>query len=57
MFGTEDYKAFTRKRAAFGDSFSRSSALKLQGLMDEHLEKAVGIMKGRWEKGRSVDLA
>lgn len=57
IFGTEDYKAYTRKRAAFGDTFSRSSALKLQGLMDVHIEKAVGIMNERWKEGKVVDLA
>lgn len=57
LFGTEDYKHYTKKRAAFGDSFSRSNALKLQGLMNGHLEKACGIMRGRYEEGRTIDLA
>ncbi len=31
-FGTEDHKHYKKKRAAFGNSFSRSSALKRQDL-------------------------
>jgi hypothetical protein len=57
LFGTEDYKHYTKKRAAFGDSFSRSSALKVQDLMNEHLDKACEIIKQRNVEGRPVDLA
>jgi hypothetical protein len=57
LFGTEDYKHYTKKRAAFGDSFSRSSALKLQGLMNVHLEKACGIMREQYEEGKTIDMA
>lgn len=57
MFGTEDYKHYTKKRAAFGDSFSRSSALKLQDLMIEHIDKACEIIEQRHNEGRIIDLA
>lgn len=57
IFGTEDYKHYTKKRAAFGDSFSRSSALRLQGLFNEHLDKACDIIKQRNIEGKTMDLA
>lgn len=57
MFGTEDYKHYTKKRAAFGDVFSRSSALKLQDLMNEHINKACEIIEQRHTEGRTIDLA
>ncbi|KAE8451771.1 hypothetical protein EG329_003228 [Mollisiaceae sp. DMI_Dod_QoI] len=57
LFGTEDYKHFTKKRAAFGDSFSRSNALKLQDLMNEHLNKACDIIAQCHSEGRPIDLA
>lgn len=57
LFGTEDYKQYTKKRAAFGDSFSRSAALKYQGLMNEHLDKACDIIKQRNTEGQTVDMA
>ncbi|CZR50988.1 related to trichodiene oxygenase cytochrome P450 [Phialocephala subalpina] len=57
IFGTEDYKHYTKKRAAFGDSFSRSNALKLQDLMNEHINKACEIITQRHTEGRTVDLA
>lgn len=57
IFGTEDYKHYTKKRAAFGDSFSRSNALKLQDLMNEHINKACDIVKQRHTEGQTIDLA
>ncbi|KAF8866637.1 cytochrome P450 [Acephala macrosclerotiorum] len=57
IFGTEDYKHYTKKRAAFGDSFSHSNALKLQDLMNEHINKACEIIKQRDTEGRTIDLA
>jgi hypothetical protein len=57
LFGTEDYKRYTRKRAAFGDSFSRSAALKNQDLMNKHLDKACNIIAQRNTESRTVDLA
>jgi hypothetical protein len=57
LFGTEDYKYYTKKRGAFGDSFFRSAALKNQDLMNKHLEKACDIIKQRNNEGKTVDLA
>jgi hypothetical protein len=57
LFGTEDYKQYTKKRAAFGDSFSRSAALKHRDLMNKQLDKACDIIKQRNTEGRTVDLA
>ena len=57
LFGTEDHKHYTKKRAAFGDTLSRSNALKLQDLINEHLNKACKIMEQRHDEGRTIDLA
>ncbi|PMD28158.1 cytochrome P450 [Hyaloscypha hepaticicola] len=56
LFGTEDYKQYTKKRAAFGDSFSRSAALKYQDLMNEHLDKACDIIKRRNTEGQTFNF-
>jgi len=57
LFGTEEYKHCTKKRAAFGNSFSRSAALKNQDLMNKHLDKACDAIIQRNTEGQTVDLA
>lgn len=54
MFGTEEYKQYTQRRAAFGDAFSKSKALKLQPLVNEKINVACDKIR---EKAGSVDLA
>lgn len=56
LFGTEDAKTYHRKRAAFGDAFSRSKALKLKDMIDEHIDKACIKIKENEYKGEAVDL-
>lgn len=57
LFGTEDVKTYHRKRAAFGDAFSRNKALKLKVMIDERIDKACAKIKEQEEKGELVDLA
>lgn len=57
LFGTEDVKTYQRKRAAFGDAFSRNKALKLKDMVDEHIDKACAKIKESEAKGDTVDLA
>ncbi len=51
LLDTEDYKHYTKKIAAFGDSLSRSEALKHQELMNKHLDKACDIIEQRKAEG------
>ncbi|KAK4501507.1 hypothetical protein PRZ48_007316 [Zasmidium cellare] len=57
MFGTEDYKLYTQRRAAFGDAFSRSKTFKLQPLVNEKTEKGCDQIRAAMRKGTSIDLA
>ncbi|KAJ3546644.1 hypothetical protein NM208_g1901 [Fusarium decemcellulare] len=57
LFGVEDYKAYTKKRAAFGDAFSRSKLLKLQDQINEEIEKGCTWIEEQSNKGEAVDLA
>lgn len=38
LFGLKDYKAYTKRRAAFGDAFSRTKLLKLEDQIHEQIE-------------------
>ena len=44
LFGTEDAKTYHRKRAAFGDAFSRSKALKLKDVIDARIDPVKGTV-------------
>ncbi|KAF7189166.1 Cytochrome P450 monooxygenase [Pseudocercospora fuligena] len=57
MFGIEEYKLYVKRRAAFGDSFSKSKSFKLQPLVNEKIEKGCKIMRRKGKEGGSVDLA
>lgn len=57
MFGTEEYKLYTRRRAAFGDAFSRSKTFKLQPLVNEKTEKGCDQIRAAIKRGTTIDLA
>lgn len=57
LFGTEDYETWSRRRAAYGDSFSRSKALKITGMMEKYIDRGFSKIQETAEKGKAVDLA
>lgn len=57
MFGTEEHKHWAQRRAAFGDSFSKSKTFKLQPLVNEKIEKGCNKIRDRASKGGTMDLA
>lgn len=57
MFGTEDYKLYTQRRAAFGNAFSRSKTFKLQPLVNDKTEKGCEQIRAAIRRDTSIDLA
>lgn len=57
MFGTEEYKLYTQRRAAFGDAFSRSKTFKLQSLVNANTRKGCDQIETRAAEGQTTDLA
>jgi hypothetical protein len=57
LFGVEDYKLYTKRRAAFGDAFSHSKMVKLQPMIENHIEKACQWIEEKRAGGQVVDLA
>lgn len=57
LFATEDYETWSRKKAAFGDSFSRRKALQLKNMMDERIGRACDKIRDHSNKDREIDLA
>lgn len=57
LFATEDYETWSRKKAAFGDSFSRRKALQLKNMMDERIGRACDKIRDHSYKDKQIDLA
>lgn len=57
MFGTEDYKLYTQRRAAFGDAFSRSKTFKLQPLVNKKTASGCDQIRAAIRRGATIDLA
>lgn len=57
MFGTEEYKLYTQRRAAFGDAFSRTKSYKIQPLVNEKIQSACKQMQECAKSGAQIDLA
>ncbi|EME43991.1 hypothetical protein DOTSEDRAFT_79897 [Dothistroma septosporum NZE10] len=57
MFGTEEYKQYTQRRAAFGDAFSRSKTFKLQPLVNANIRKGCQHIEARAAQNQTTDLA
>jgi hypothetical protein len=57
LFGVEDYKTYTKKRAAFGDAFSRSKLFKIQDQINKDIENGCAWVEEQSKDGGPVDLA
>ncbi|KAM0541625.1 hypothetical protein ACHAPJ_013173 [Fusarium lateritium] len=57
LFGVEDYKTYTKKRAAFGDAFSRTKLLKIEDQINEDIDSGCNWIEERSRNGEEVDLA
>ncbi|SPN96562.1 related to trichodiene oxygenase cytochrome P450 [Cephalotrichum gorgonifer] len=57
LFATEDYETWARKKAAFGDSFSRRKALQLKDMIDERISRACDKIRDHSNEDKTIDLA
>ncbi|KAK2472469.1 hypothetical protein H9L39_16349 [Fusarium oxysporum f. sp. albedinis] len=57
LFGVEDYKTYVKKRAAFGNAFSRTRLSKIQGQINEEIQKGCTWVEENSKNGGPVDLA
>ncbi|KAH7215799.1 cytochrome P450 [Fusarium oxysporum] len=57
LFGVEDYKTYVKKRAAFGNAFSRTRLFKIQGQINEEIQKGCTWVEENSKNGGPVDLA
>ncbi|KAG9495325.1 hypothetical protein J7337_013564 [Fusarium musae] len=57
LFGVEDYKTYVKKRAAFGNAFSRTKLSKIQDQINEEIQKGCIWVKDNSKDGGPVDLA
>ncbi|KAF5624314.1 cytochrome P450 monooxygenase [Fusarium sp. NRRL 25303] len=57
LFGVEDYKTYVKKRAAFGNAFSRTKLSKIQDQINEEIQKGCTWVEDNSKDGSPVDLA
>lgn len=57
LFGVEDYKTYVKKRAAFGNAFSRTRLSKIQSQINEEIQKGCTWVEENSKNGGPVDLA
>ncbi|KAG5781015.1 hypothetical protein H9Q73_005337 [Fusarium xylarioides] len=57
LFGVEDYKTYVKKRAAFGNAFSRTKLSKIQDQINDEIQKGCTWVEDNSKDGGSVDLA
>ncbi|RBQ73696.1 hypothetical protein FVER14953_10960 [Fusarium verticillioides] len=57
LFGVEDYKTYVKKRAAFGNAFSRTKLSKIQDQINEEIQKGCIWVEDNSKDGGPVDLA
>lgn len=57
LFGVEDYKTYVKKRAAFGNAFSRTRLSKIQDQINEEIQKGCTWVEENSKNGGPVDLA
>jgi hypothetical protein len=57
LFGVEDYKTYVKKRAAFGNAFSRTKLSKIQDQINEEIQKGCTWIEDNSKNEGPVDLA
>jgi hypothetical protein len=57
LFGVEDHKTYVKKRAAFGNAFSRTKLSKIQDQINEEIQKGCIWAEDNSKDGGPVDLA
>ncbi|KAF4334881.1 hypothetical protein FBEOM_11272 [Fusarium beomiforme] len=57
LFGVEDYKAYVKKRAAFGSAFSRTKLSKIQDQIIEEIQRGCTWIEDKSKNRAPVDLA
>ncbi|KAF9771295.1 hypothetical protein IL306_011074 [Fusarium sp. DS 682] len=57
LFGVEDYRTYVKKRAAFGNAFSRTKLSEIQDQINEEIQSGCNWIGGKRKNGEPVDLA
>ncbi|KAF4445645.1 hypothetical protein F53441_10645 [Fusarium austroafricanum] len=57
LFGVEDYRTYVKKRAAFGNAFSRTRLSKIQDQINEEIQSGCTWIEEKGKNGGIADLA